>query len=76
MIGLNHDEINKREEQSVRYQKLLHNKFQTGLTSEGFRPTDEMVTEWKKYAFETLSINQYSFDIILNSFRWRNKSKA
>jgi predicted nucleic acid-binding Zn-ribbon protein len=76
MIGLNHDEINKREEQFVRYQKLLHNKFQTGLTSEGFRPTDEMVTEWKKYAFETLSINQYSFDIILNSFRWRNKSKA
>jgi hypothetical protein len=70
-IGLNKEEIKRREEQFVRYQKLLNAKFEIAVSGEGFKPTNEMINEWKKYAFDTLGINHYSFDYIMNSFRWK-----
>jgi hypothetical protein len=69
--GMNKEEIKRREEQFVRYQKLLNAKFEKAVLGEGFKPTNEMIIEWKKYAFDTLGINHYSFDYILNSFRWK-----
>jgi hypothetical protein len=70
-LGLNKEEIKRREEQFVRYQKLLNAKFEIAVSGEGFKPTNEMINEWKKYAFDTLGINHYSFDYIMNSFRWK-----
>ncbi len=71
-IGLNQDEIKKREEQYQRYKKTLYKLFDELVTPAGFNPTKEIIEEWKSYAKQELDLNDYSFEEIYNSFRWKS----
>ncbi len=69
-MGVDRDYIKRKEEQFIRYQKLMHEKFSTALTSGGFRPVKEQVEQWKEYAKQELGVSDYLFDMMLASYRW------
>lgn len=71
-IGLNQEEIKKREEQFQRYKKIMLNKFNESITSAGFNPAKVQIDQWKRYAKEELGLNDHSFDEIYNSYRWKS----
>lgn len=71
-IGLNQEEINKREEQFQRYKKIMFKKFEDSVTSLGFNPQKEQIEEWKRFAQGELGLSGYSFDEIYNSYRWKS----
>jgi hypothetical protein len=71
-IGLNQEEIKKREEQFQRYKKIMFKKFGDSVTSAGFNPAKEQIDQWKSYAKEEFDLNEYSFNEIYSSFRWKS----
>ncbi len=71
-LGVDAEYIQRKEEQFGRHQGILHNKFEATSSQGKFNPSKEQLEEWKSYAKEELDVNEYLFNLMLNSYRFKS----